>query len=156
MLAWLGSRNLTDIFLRYAIYADISKQIFFVLASKKFFRLCISRVGTSKKAIAANGLLELQAKGKHKLCTNCMNYSPCLLFGCLVPCFKPAGDYQPFFFLFCMFFFKNTIKITSVLVYSYGPVELMEECFWRNSFGDHVVASEQWKVDFEIWKRDLL
>ena len=74
-----------EIFPRYVInYADILKQIFFGMASKTFFRLCVSRIGTSKKAIAAEGLLELLAKGKHKLCTNCMNYSLCLLFDTLL------------------------------------------------------------------------
>ena len=52
------------------IYADILKQIFFVMASKMFFRLWISRTAISKKVIAADGLLELLAKGKHKLFTN--------------------------------------------------------------------------------------
>ena len=86
------------------------------MASKKFF----SRAGTSKRTIAADGLLELLAKGEHKLFTNC--YELFTVF------FKPLGDYQPIVFCFVCFF-KNTIKITSVLVYSYGPVELMEECF---------------------------
>ena len=70
-LCLFGSRNLTVIFPRYVIYAVILEQIFFEMVSKKFIRLCISRVGTSKKAIAADGLLELLAKGKHNLCTNC-------------------------------------------------------------------------------------
>ena len=78
-----GSRDLTEIFPQYVVYADILKQIFFVMASKEFFRLCISRVGTSKEVIVTDGLLELLAKGKHKLCTNCMNYH-CVLFGTLL------------------------------------------------------------------------
>ena len=96
------------------------------MGSKKFFRVCISRVGTSKEAIAAEELLELLAKGKHKLCTNCMNYSLCFLFDTL---FQTTWRLSTDRFLFCMFFFKNIIKITSVLVYSYRPVELMEESF---------------------------
>ena len=54
----------------------------------------------------------------------------------LVPYFEPRDDYINRLVFCFVWFFKNIIKITSVLVYS--SVELMNECF-----GDHAVTSEQ-------------
>ena len=93
-----------EIFPRYVInYADILKQIFFRMPSKTFFRLCVSRVGTSKKAIAAEGLLELLAKGKHKLCTNCYELFTVAFVWCLASNHVAIINRLLFCF-FCMFF----------------------------------------------------
>ena len=91
------------------------------------------------------------AIGKHKLCMNCYE----LFSVCTFLSFKPSGNYQPIIF-FCMFFWKHHQDNFSFSIFLYGPVELTKECFWRNSFEDHPVASEQWKFDSEIWKCDLL
>ena len=75
---------------------------------KKVFRLFISRFGTSKKVIAADGLLELLAKGKHKLCSNCYELFT-VSFVWYLASNHSRGAYQPIVFCFVCFF-KNTIK----------------------------------------------